>query len=345
SKEKARVLSVDNSMLQELGLLQMGTQLLEVEVISGQHKGRTFQAVNELRAQMELDKIFVPGDTALVGILDGSQPGKSVIIAQDHYRITWTWLLFGIFTLSLLIFAGYTGLKALLSFVFSCVVLWRFLIPLCLMEVSPLGVTIVCVCLLTFVIIFLVAGFTRKGAAAFTGAMMGIVTGCAMSYLFTLLFKVNGAVLPYSQSLLYAGYPTLDIQQLFAAAIILASSGAVMDLGMDVAAGMEEINRHSPDIPRRSLIASGIRIGQSVVGTMTTTLLLAYSGGYLTLLMAFTAQGTSPIDFINNPHVASEVVKTLVGSFSLILVAPFTALAGGFIYKRGISTVQHKKEQ
>ena len=119
-----------------------------------------------------------------------------------------------------------------------------------------------------------------------------------------------------------------------AGAVILASSGAVMDLGMDVAAGMEELARHRPDITPRELFFSGIRIGQSVVGTMATTLLLAYSGGYLTLMMTFAAQGTRPIDFINNPFVAAESVKTLIGSFSLVLVAPFTAIVGALLYKR-----------
>ena len=63
--------------------------------------------------------------------------------------------------------------------------------------------------------------------------------------------------------------------------------------------------------------------------------LLAYSGGYLTLMMTFAAQGIGPLDFINNPYVASEAVKTLVGSFGLVLVAPFTAFVGGFILLRG----------
>ena len=86
--------------------------------------------------------------------------------------------------------------------------------------------------------------------------------------------------------------------------------------------------------PARALIASGMRIGRSVVGTMTTTLLLAYSGGYITLLMMFCAQGNPPWEFINNPLVASEAVKTLIGSFSLLLVAPFTALFAGILLCR-----------
>lgn len=334
TKERARVLDVDNSQIQQLGLLQMGTQLLTVEILSGEHQGKQFQATNELRSQMELDKIFVPGDTILVGMIPNAVPGETMINAQDYYRINWTIFLFGLFSVLLLVFAGFTGAKALVSFVFSCLAVWKFVVPLCLNGVSPLLATIACVCLLTAVIIFLVAGFTRKGFCAFTGSMLGVITGCVMAKIVTVIFHVNGAVMPYSQALLYSGYENLNLQNLFAGAIILASSGAVMDLGMDVAAGMEELIRHRPDLSRRELIASGMRIGQSVVGTMTTTLLLAYSGGYLTLMMTFAAQGTSPVDFINNPYVASEAVKTLVGSFSLVLVAPFTALAGGFIYKK-----------
>ncbi len=331
-KSKARVLSVDNELVQTIGLVQMGTQSLQVQVLNGPFKGKKFPATNELRSQPELDKMFKPGDIALVSILHDSVPEVSVVNAQDHYRIGWTLLLFGLFAILIIVFAGFIGAKALISFVFSCVCVWKLLVPLCLKGVPPLLACIACVCILTAVIMYLVAGATRKGFASFSGAMLGVLTGCLLSIIFTKIFNINGTVMPYSLALLYSGHSDLNIQALFAGAIILASSGAVMDLGMDVAAGMEEIVRHKPDISRRELIESGLRIGRSVVGTMTTTLLLAYSGGYLTLMMTFTAQGTSPVDFINNPHVASEVVKTLVGSFALVLVAPFTALAGGFVF-------------
>ena len=70
---------------------------------------------------------------------------------------------------------------------------------------------------------------------------------------------------------------------------------------------------------------------------MTTTLLLAYSGGYLTLLMVFAAQGTPPLDFLNSTLVSAEIVKTLVGSFGLVLVAPFTAFVGSLLGRTGIA--------
>ena len=108
-----------------------------------------------------------------------------------------------------------------------------------------------------------------------------------------------------------------------------------MDLAMDISAGVSEVARHSPGLGRRALFMSGIRIGRAVVGTMTTTLLLAYSGGYLTLLMVFAAQGTSPVDFINSTLVSAEFVKTMVGSFGLVLVAPASALVAACLHDNG----------
>ena len=334
TKEKALVLEVDDSDLMTIGLVRQGTQHLKVKILSGKWKGEIFSADNLLRAQMDLDKVFVPGDTALVAVYDGAEPKTATLNAQDHYRVGWTILLFGLFAVLLVCFGGLTGLKALLSFLFSCLVIWKLMIPLCLKGVHPMLLATVIVAILSAVIIYLVAGLTRKGTTAFLGAFAGVVVSCLTAWLFTHLFRLNGAVMPYSQALLYSGYESLDIPAIYIGGIFLSSSGAVMDLGMDISAGMTEVVGQNPQISRRELVLSGIRIGRSVVGTMTTTLLLAYSGGYLTLMMTFVAQGTEPIDFINNPYVASEVVKTIVGSFGLVLVAPLTACIGGFLLRK-----------
>lgn len=332
SKEKARVLNVDDTGLIEIGLVKHGSQVLEVEVLSGEWKGHRFRAVNQLRAQMDLDKKFQPGDTILVGILDGIDPETGTVNAQDHYRLDYTILLFTMFTVLLLLFGGITGFNALLSFVFACLLIWKIVIPLCLEGWNPIIVCFTTATFLCAIIIFLVAGLSKKGVVAFSGSFLGILASSAMAYLFVNLFKVNGAVMPFAETLLHSGYENLSLSEIYIGAIFLSSSGAVMDLGMDVSAGMNEVAREQPGISRFALLRSGLRMGRAVVGTMTTTLLLAYSGGYLTMLMMFAAQGTSPIDFINNPYIASETVKTLIGSFGLVLVAPLTALIGSFVF-------------
>lgn len=324
---RAAVLSVDNSGLTKHGLLLYGSQKLEVDV-----EGECFTAGNELRGQMELDKVFSPGDTAVVVIHPGDRPGKSMLTAQDHYRNFWSFTLFAGFCVLLCLFGGFTGVKALFSFVFSCIAIWKLVIPLVLRG-WPAGVTVFAVvAVLTAVITFLVAGVTKKGVCTFAGAVSGILAGLLMARVFGKVMHINGAAMPYVQTLLYCGYETLDIQDLFVGAMVLACSGAVMDLAMDIASGVEEVSFRNPALSKRELVRSGMRIGRSVVGTMTTTLLLAYSGGYISLLMMFYAQGTRISDFLNSTLVASELVKTLIGSFSLVLVAPFTAVISGWLF-------------
>ena len=85
---------------------------------------------------------------------------------------------------------------------------------------------------------------------------------------------------------------------------------------------------------RRELLLSGFSVGRSVIGTMTTTLMLAYSGSYLSMLMYFAGQGTPLVDIANLKYVASEVLTTLVGSFGLVTVAPFTAITASLLYTR-----------
>lgn len=331
SLRRVKVKTVDNSGLEKHGYVWYGSQILTVEL-----DGKTFRGGNDLRAQMELDKIFVPGETALAVVNKSTvDPENDVLTVREHWRNGWSYALFGIFCVFLCIFGSWTGVKALFSFVFSCLVIWKMVVPLVLRGWHASWLIFAVVCILTFVIIFLVGGVTKKALAAFAGAISGIFAGLAMAHFFTAVMKINGATMPYIQPLLFGGYGFLDLQDIFIGGIILASSGAVMDLAMDIASGVEEVSRHNPELPAKELILSGLRMGRSVVGTMTTTLLLAYSGGYLCLLMMFASQGTPVTDFLNNPLVASEMVKTLVGSFSLILVAPFTALIAGWIFRGG----------
>ena len=329
----AKVIAVDNSLVEQHGLVKFGSQKLTVRLLNPKYKGAVYRANNEMRAQMELDKEFAPGDTAVVILQEADDPKDTVLVAQDHFRIGWVLALFAGFCVLLCWFGGWTGAKALFSFVFSCLMIWKAVIPLVLRGWNASWLIFGSVCVLTAVIVYLVAGVTKKGIAAFAGSAAGIFAGLAMAHIFTRIMKINGATLPYVQTLFYSGYEKLDIQDVFIGAMILASSGAVMDLAMDIAAGVEEVAHHNPELPSSELIKSGLRIGRSVVGTMTTTLLLAYSGGYITLLMMFASQGTAPLDFLNSTLVSAEVVKTLIGSFSLVLVAPFTAVFAGWIFQ------------
>lgn len=330
---RVKVLETDNSDIQQFGMVRQGTQSTRVRVLSGSHKGEEFTAGNTLIGKMELDVMFHPGDTALA-VLNYNEGGDriSTVVLVDHYRLHVEIILFLLFAALLVLFARWVGLKALMSFAFTAVMIWKVLLPLFLNGVNPVFVSLGVVTILTGIIIFLIGGFGKKGLAAFLGAMSGVTITCLLSILFGKLFKINGAVQQFAETLLYSGFPYLDLTQIFFAGIFLASSGAVMDIAMDISASMREVHDKHPSISRKALIKSGFNVGRAVIGTMTTTLLLAYSGGYTTLLLVFLAQGTPGANILNLRYVAAEILHTLVGSFGLVLVAPATAFIGGLLF-------------
>ncbi|MBO7482713.1 MAG: YibE/F family protein [Kiritimatiellae bacterium] len=326
---RARVVATDDSDLTTLGFVRYGTQTMEVELPDASRR----RAANVMRGQMELDSFCRPGDSVLVTAPSAGSPDDPLVV-RSHWRLGPMAWAFGLFALLLVAFGGIVGLNALSSFMICCVVIWKFVIPLILSGRDASLVAFLATAAMTFVIMLLVGGWTRKALAAFGGSMLGVAAGLALAHVFGALMGVNGATLPFVQTLVYSGAASLDLADVFIAATVIAASGAMMDLSMDIAAGVCEVARHNPALGFRELAMSGLRIGRATVGTMTTTLLLAYSGGYLTLLMVFAAQGTPCADFLNSPIVAAEVAKTLVGSFAIVLVAPFTALVSALLSSR-----------
>ena len=337
-RSRGRVLAVDNSEVIEQGLIYTGDQGVTVRILDGPFKGREVSGNNPLQGIMHRDKIFAAGDTALV-VLSLNEKGEiGFVNPQEHYRLGVELLLLGFFSLALILFGGWTGAKALLSFVFSALMLWKVLVPSMLKGYNPVLISLAVVAILTGVIMFLVAGATRKGIVAFLGAILGVLTSCVMAIYFTKAFRAHGAVMPLAPNMVYAGFPHLNLTEIYIAAVFIAASGAVMDLAMDVAAAMDELVSKKKDITMLEAIKSGFSVGRAVVGTMTTTLLFAYSGGYITLVMAFVAQGVPLANLFNFIYVSTEVLRTLVGSFGLVMVAPFTAIVGGLVLvpRRGI---------
>jgi uncharacterized membrane protein len=338
---RGEILAADNSEVRQYGIIRLGTQVLTVFLKSGPFKGKRIEATNELIGKLELDKFFSPGDIALI-VLSLKDEKICYANAQDHYRIGIEIILLAAFAVLLILFGGWTGTKALLSFVFAVLVVWKILIPSFLKGYDPVIISTGVVMVLTAAIIFLVGGLSRRGLVAFIGSALGIVMTCLLALLFSRGFHLHGAVKPFSETLLYCGFPDLDLSRIFIASVFMASSGAVMDLAMDVASSLDEVVKKKPDIRFCEALNSGFSVGRAVVGTMTTTLLLAYSSSYVTLLMVFMAQGIPLTNILNMTYVAAEILNTVVGSFGLVTVAPFTALTGSLLYTKTGSVPESK---
>ena len=327
----AEVLSADDSDVRSSALSHIGLQTLEIRILDGKFKGRQVTAFNSLNGMVDLETLFNPGDTIIAALILDDNGEISHVKAVDLLRQNSMLSLFIVFVAALVLYAGVIGIKALISFVLALFVIWEILVRQILAGAPPLLTTAGTLVLLSAIIIFMVAGINRKGLSAF----LGTIAGLSITLLATLYFGreagLFGMTQPYVNSLIFSGYYTLDIRQIFYAAIILGASGAAMDIAMDIAASMDEIQAKKPDIGPLELVRSGFTVGRQVIGTMTTTLLLAYSGGYLTLLMIFQVKDPSFMRMINLKIVAAEIMRTLIGSTGLVMVAPITALIGGLI--------------
>ena len=329
-REKVRIDAVDNGMLDAVGIAYNGVQTCQVTVLTGEHRGERLASHNYLNAALDKDKLFAPGDTAWAMLQQGEK-GISVTLI-DHYRIATELSAAAILALALIVFGGMVGCGAMISLAASAIMIWKLLIPLLLRGVNPLLASCVTVLVLTILIDVLVAGFTKRCLVAVLGSLAGTLMTCFAAILLTHLLKLDGGDLPYVVPLLAQSHMTIDVRSLYIGMVFLANSGALMDLSMDVAVSMEEIHRHKPDIGRADLMRSGLIVGRNVLGTMTTTLMLAYSGNYLSMLMYFVGQGTPLGDVVNLKYVASQLLNTLVGSFGLVVAAPLTALVAGTIF-------------
>lgn len=328
-KCKAEVISVNNDRIIDTGLVRSGEQTCELIMLNGKFEGRTAEGYNLLNGSLENDKIFDVGDKALVLVNYSGDEILSVSMV-DHYRINYEALLALIFVVFLVLFAGKTGVRAIVSFAVTVLTIWKILIPMCLKGYEPVIIGLLITGLLTVIIISLVYGFDRRFISAVTGAFAGLIVTCILGIIFTKSLKIHGAVMAYSESLLYSGYSDLNLTKIFMAGIFISSSGAVMDLAVDITSAVHEVVGKKPDISWKEASISGMNVGKAAMGTMTTTLLLAYSGGYIAMLMVFMAQGTPIYNILNYKYVSAEIIDTIVGSFGLVSVAPLTALTSGF---------------
>ncbi len=328
-RSRAEIIEVNNENIITVGIVHSGDQTCTVKMLDGMFEGQIAQGYNMLTGSVESDKIFQVGDEALV-LISYAEGEISSVSMVDHYRIDIEMILVALFFIFLILVAGKTGLRAIVSFAISILMIWKVLIPACLNGHDPVIIGFVITAFLTVIIISLVYGFDKMMLSATIGSLTGTFVTMLMALIFTDLFSLDGAVLEGSQGLLYNGFPNLDLTKLFIASIFIGSSGAVMDLAVDITSSVNEVIDKKPDISAIEAIKSGMNVGRAAMGTMTTTLLLAYSGGYISLLMVFMAQGTPIDNILNYKFVSSEILDTVVGSFGLVSVAPLTAICAGF---------------
>ena len=328
-----RVLSQEqifDEMTQEPGVVQR----LEVRVTSGKFKGKLLQITNYPTNNPVYDIRVKPGDRVVIylELLDGEI--KEAHIA-DFLRELSIYALAILFILLLLAIGWRKGAKALCSLLITMLLIWGLLLPGILRGYSPVFLTLVIAGIATAITLLVVGGATRKSFAAILGTMGGVAVSGILALIVGKAAHLTGFGTEEAGMLLYIPQNIkLDIQGLLFAGIIIGALGAAMDVSMSIASAIEEVKRVNPLLGTKELMNSGMNVGRDIMGTMSNTLILAYTGSSIQLILVIMAYQTSIMKIINLDMIASEIVRALIGSIGMILVIPLTTAIAGAVFGR-----------
>lgn len=325
---KVLQITVDESMQQpDYGDYQIKYYQVMIEVQTGDHKGEIISAQHVIDERMVYKLEVEEGDEVLI-YLETDESGEILnAYIAEIYRLKYLVYLLIFFLLSLIIFGGIKGLKTIITLGVTGLAIIKILLPGLLAGYNPILLTVgICAGVTAFTLI-VVSGLNKKTISAIIGTTGGVLAAGLIAMLFGSLSKLTGLGEQEAQMLMFIPQETgFNFKGLLFAGIIIGALGAVMDVGMSIASAMSEIKSVKPDIGTKELISSGMNVGRDVMGTMSNTLILAYTGASLPLLLLFFAHDIPAYEFINWETISAEIVRALAGSIGLILTIPLTAV-------------------
>lgn len=308
-------------------------QIVRVEVEQGKYKGKQFITENILSSNLYYNIHVKEGDDVILYLEETPGEGPKVFISSFD-RDKYEFIIIIIFILLLVIIGGKKGLKSVITLIATILIILKFMLPLILRGYSPIVLSIISCIIITMITLFIISGFNKKSYATILGTAVGVILAGALAYIIGVLAKLTGLSSEEASMLLYIPQNIeFDYKGLLFAGIIIGTLGAVMDVSMSVASSMNEIKEQNPSIKRKDLIKSGLNIGKDVMGTMTNTLILAYTGTSIPLLLLFMAYDTPMIDILNLDIIATEIIRAVTGSIGIVLSIPFTAFITGYMEK------------
>lgn len=332
--EKAVVLEAGDAEESEDLYEGIRLQRVKLKITSGNHKGEIIDIENHLSDNEAYNFFVKKGDKILV-VIEELQDGDYEVYIADYERANYIIYLVILFAILILIIGKIKGLKAIISLVLTIGSVFYVLLPQILKGANPIPISVLISIGVTIITIFLVSGVNTKSIAAIAGTSAGVIIAGLISYYVGLKIHLTGLSAEEATMLMYIPQGIeFDFKNLLFAGIILGSLGAVMDVGMSISSSIEEIYSVNNNLSRKELFISGMNVGKDVMGTMTNTLILAYTGSSIPLLLLFMAYETPLIEIMNLDIIATEVVRSLSGSIGLVLTIPITALIASVLAKK-----------
>ncbi len=333
--EKCRVLSVVDQSIRKSthsSKIPVGKQVLEVEMLSGRHKGETLTANNYLTTY---NSVTAQKGQKLVVVVDELDSGKLKVRVHNYDRAPYIYLFVLIFLLTMTLVSGKKGLMSCLNLIYTFVCILFIFLPLIMRGYSPAWSAVGLVILVTSANMIFLNGVSKKTLCAITGTACGVILSGIILLIFSRLVHVSGFNLEEAESLLFIRQKTgLGVERLLFAGILIASMGAVMDTAMSIVSAINELHVNRPDLGAMDLFKAGMNVGKDMIGTMSNTLILAFVGAALSTILILNFYCVQYNQLISSNLVAIETAQALSGSMAVVLTIPLTAAVTARLLKK-----------
>nr|WP_190199286.1 YibE/F family protein [Streptomyces djakartensis] len=310
-----------SAVQQENGTCKRAT----IRVDSGKDKGRTFTEIIQPDQSRQLHE----GQEVVVAY-EPSAPRDLQYSVTDINRRMPMALLAGIFALAVVVVGRLRGLMALVALAISFLVLNFFILPAILQGSNPLLVAVVGASAIMLIALYLCHGLSARTSVAVLGTLVSLLLIGVLGSLFIDWAALTGNT-DDNTGLIHGLYPTIDMSGLLLAGVIIGSLGVLDDVTVTQTSAVWELHDANPSMGWRGLYRAGIRIGRDHIASVVNTLVLAYAGAALPLLLLFSIAQSGVGTVANSEIVAEEIVRTLIGSIGLVASVPVTTVLAALV--------------
>ena len=348
--EKAEVLDITKNQYETQQAFEdvpVGKQYLTVEITSGDYAGQRFTDVVNNMSFLYGTPVKV-GDSVTLAVVYENGTVTDLVL-QDFDRTNPLLIVLALFLLITVLVGGKVGAKSLLSLSLSFICLFAVLIPL-IIGGAPTLPTILGMCAYVTVVDFVILdGVNKKTLCAIIGTVAGVIIAAVFGEIACEILRVNGyktyEIDPTIEALLQIkqGQPeasSIQLGDLLVGGILIAALGAVNDVAMSISSAMKELVTVNPNLTRKELIKSGLTIGRDMVGTMTNTLILAFVGSGLVMMIYLVSLEPSYQQLMSTAYLSVEVVQGVASSVGVILAVPLSVLAGALLFGHKKAKIQ-----
>ena len=311
--------------------------VFDAKITSGSQKGKIVQASQTQDGMNALNQVNV---TVNSNILMSQAQGQDELangawIFTDNQRSD-NLMLFGvIFFILLLLFGRKKGFNTIVSLVFTCLAIFIVFIPALLSGYNIYITTIIVGVFIILMTLIIINGINKKSLSSAIGCLGGLAISGVLTIFMSNILKLTGGLNEDSVFLMNmnAKHP-IDLKAVIFAAIIIGALGAVIDVSISISSSLNEICEKAEGLSFKSIVNSGSNIGRDIIGAMSNTLILAYIGSSLAVVLLLVAYNNSMIVLFNKEMIVVDILQALIGSFGILLTIPITSIVFAYLHTK-----------